>query len=59
MKSIYNNTTLKNIITIYLFGKICSVESLFTILANGSYHILAYWLSNLLSSLSILSQILL
>jgi len=42
-----------------LFGKICSVESLFTILAKGSYHILAYWLSNLLSSLSILPQILL
>ena len=56
---IYVDTTLKNIITIYLFGKICSVESLFTGLANGSYHILVYWLSRLLSSLSILSQILL
>lgn len=39
---IYVDTTLKNIITIYLLGKICSVESLFTVLANGSYHISAY-----------------
>ena len=54
---IYIDTTLKNIITIYLLGKICSVESLFTGLANGSYHILAYCLSHLLSSLSISSQI--
>ena len=56
---IYVDTTLKNIITIYLLGKICSVEALLTVLANGSYHILAYWLSRLFSSLSILSQILL
>ena len=36
---IYVDTTLKNIITIYLLGKICSVEALLTVLANGSYHI--------------------
>ena len=34
---IYVDTTLKNIITIYLLGKICSVEGLLTVVANGNY----------------------